>query len=164
MSIYSNLIASRIFSRLESYATERRLGSAVIEALIILDVERDLRRRPDVAFVSAERWPLEHALPEEGDWQIVPDLAVEVTSPNDLLAEVLAKVDEYFHYGVRQVWLVVSPERQVYVYDSPTKVRILSESDKLSGGELIPGFELPLAALFRRQPACEMPNQPVDPM
>ena len=133
-------------------------------ALLILDAERDLRRRPDVAFVSAERWPLDHALPEEGDWQIVPDLAVEVTSPNDLLAEVLAKVDEYFHYGVRQVWLVVSPERQVYVYDSPTKVRILSESDKLSGGELIPGFELPLAALFRRQPASEMPSQPVNPM
>jgi Uma2 family endonuclease len=55
-----------------------------------------------VAFVSTERWPLERPIPEDGDWEVVPDLAVEVTSSHDLWDEVLAKMHEYFEKGVRQ--------------------------------------------------------------
>jgi len=34
----------------------------------------------------------------------VPDLAVEVVSPSDRAAEVLAKVAEYLEAGTRLVW------------------------------------------------------------
>ena len=76
------------------------------EMLFVLDAEHNLRRRPDVAFVSTARWPLDRALPETGDWDVVPDLAVEVISPNDVFKDVLAKVREYFHYGVQVVWVI----------------------------------------------------------
>ena len=119
----------------------------------LVDAEHNLRRRPDVAFVSTARWPLDRALPETGDWEVVPDLAVEVISPNDVFKDVLAKVREYFHYGVQVVWVVAPEERQVYVYDSPTHVRILTGQDELTGGEVVPGFRLPLGQLFQHAAA-----------
>jgi len=148
-SIYSSLIAGRLLVDIDQAASPGRLGTTVLLALLMLDRENDLWRRPDVAFVSAERWPLERAIPEVGDWEVVPDLAVEVTSPHDVFADVLAKVHEYFDHGVRLVWVVVPEERQVYVYRSPTEVTILGSEQTLEC-DLLPGLRVPLAELFRR--------------
>lgn len=148
MGIYSVSLASALHIALGSFVRQRKLGRAIIEGLFILSARPDLRRRPDLAFVSAERWPLDRPLPETGDWEVIPDLAVEVVSPNDLYKEVLAKIEEYFRHGVRQVWLVQPSMRQVYVYDSPTQVRILAESDTLEN-TVVPGFVLAVAELFQ---------------
>src|SRR6266571_562405 len=149
MSAYATWLASRLHGRLCPYAEDKGIGTSVTEMLFVLDTERDLRRRPDVAFVSTARWPLDRALPETGDWEVVPDLAVEVISPNDIFKDVLAKVREYCHYGVQVVWVIAPEERQVYVYDAPTHVRILTGQDELTGGEVVPGFRIPLGHLFQ---------------
>lgn len=151
MSIYSIRIASRLQERMGPFAEEHRHGTVVTEAVFILDAERDLRRRPDVAFVSADRWPLDRELPEEGEWEVIPDLAVEVLSPNDLFLAVLAKLQEYFEVGVRQAWVVIPSARQVWVFDSPTQVRILTDADELDGGPLLSGFRLQVGSLFQRR-------------
>jgi len=153
MSAYATWLASRLHGRLWPYAEDKGLGTSVTEMLFVLDAEHNLRRRPDVAFVSTTRWPLDRALPETGDWDVVPDLAVEVISPNDVFKDVLAKVREYFHYGVQVVWVIAPEERQVYVYDAPTHVRILTGQDELMGGEVVPGFRLPLGQLFQHAAA-----------
>jgi Uma2 family endonuclease len=150
MSVYTTWLASRLHGRLWPYVEEHGLGTCVVEMLFILDAGRNLRRRPDVAFVSAGRWPLSREIPLTGDWDIVPDLAVEVLSPNDLFQDVLTKLQEYFQYGVQLVWAVVPEAQQVYVYDSPTHVRILTVRDTLTGGQVLPDFHLPLASLFQR--------------
>lgn len=153
MSCYASLIAKRILLPIEQVAATRSFGTAVIETLFILDEEANLRRRPDVAFVSAERWPVDREVSETGDWAVVPDLAVEVTSPYDLFASVLAKVREYFEHGVREVWVVSPEEQQVYVYRGATDVRILA-ADETLGTDLLPGLNVPLADVFRRSPAA----------
>ena len=152
MSAYATWLASRLHSRLGPYVWDKGLGVSVTEMLFVLDAEHDLRRRPDVALVSTTRWPLDRAVPRTGDWDVVPDLAVEVISPNDIFKDVLAKVREYFHYGVQVVWVIAPEEQQVYVYDSPTHVRILTGQEELMGGEVVPGFRMPLGQLF--QPAA----------
>lgn len=118
--------------------------------LFILDAQRDLRRRPDMAFISAQRWPMDRDLPSTGNWEVVPDMAVEVISPNDVFKDVLAKVREYFHYGVQLVWVISPEEQQIYVYESPTQVHILSVDDELNGDRVISGFRLTVASLFQR--------------
>jgi Uma2 family endonuclease len=135
---------------------EHGLGTCVMEMLFILEVERNLRRRPDVAFVSADRWPLDREIPTTGDWDIVPDLAVEVISPNDIFQDVITKLREYFHYGVQLAWAVVPEAQQVYVYDSPTQVRTLTVCDTLTGSIILPDFHLPLGSLFQRSPSTPM--------
>ena len=79
----------------------------------------------------------------------MPYLAVEVVSPNDLFQDVIAKMNEYFQVGVQQVWIIVPSQKQIHVYDSPTVSRILSETDELDGGTLLPGFRLPVAKVFQ---------------
>jgi Uma2 family endonuclease len=149
MSIYASWIASQLHIDMGSFARAGRLGTVVAEALFILDAINDLRRRPDVAFVSFQTWPPDRLIPKEGDWEVIPDLAVEVSSPNDRLGDVLAKVYEYFAFGVRKVWLVVPTRQLVLVFDSPTQVRILTAADELDGGNLLPGFRLPVVGLFQ---------------
>jgi Uma2 family endonuclease len=149
MSAYATWLASRLHGRLYPYVEDKGLGTSVAEMLFVLDAEHNLRRRPDVAFVSAARWPLDRALPGTGDWDVVPDLAVEVISPNAVFKDMLAKVREYFHYGVQVVWVIAPEEQQVYVYDSPVHVRILTVQDALTGGEVVPGFCTPLEHLFQ---------------
>jgi Uma2 family endonuclease len=159
MSAYASWIAGRLDHRLGPFAETHALGSVVPDTLFILDAERDLRRRPDVAYVSVERWPLGREIPYGGDWEVVPDLAVEVISPHDLFQAVIAKIREYFQVGVRQVWVIVPTEKQVYVYTSPTEVRILSSSDELDGGALLPGFRLSVATLFKTEMSATTPPQ-----
>ncbi len=145
MSTLASLIAATLHVHLGSFLLKQPYGRAWPETLFIIDEEADLRRRPDVAFVSKERWPLDKPIPKEGDWHVVPDLAVEVVSPNDRFQDVIAKMQEYFSYQVKQVWLVLPVQKQVYVYDSPTRVRILSLGDELDASPVVPGFRIPLA-------------------
>ena len=81
----------------------------------------------------------------------MPNLAVEVNSPRDTLKEVFAKLDEYFRHGVEQVWLIEPHSRKLCVYDSPTHVRILTDTDTLDN-TIVSGFALPVAELFQKVP------------
>ena len=147
MSTYATWVTSRLDQRLGPFVEEGRLGTVVTEALFILDRERNLRRRPDVAFVSTERWPLERLIPEAGDWEVVPDLAVEVVSPSDTMEEVLAKMHEYFEKGVRQVWIVVPMRQQVHGFDSPTRRASWRQLTNWTAGSCCPASDC-------RWPAC----------
>jgi Uma2 family endonuclease len=149
MSIYAVRVAGKLHIRLEQHAEAHRLGMTAQEGLFILDPVKDLRRRPDVAFVSAAKWPLDRPFPESGDWEIVPDLAIEVVSPNDVFQDVFNKMREYFQLGVKEVWIVLPIDREIYVYDSPTNPHVLTAADVLDGGALLPGLNLKVGSIFQ---------------
>lgn len=155
MGIYSVTVASRLVRKMGAFTDPRGLGEVVSEALFRLPLAEDehRNRRPDVAFVSYQRWPADRPLPVDANaWDIVPDLAVEVISPNDLAEEQIDKLHDYFRAGVRLAWVVYPKQRQVYVYESPTSVRILTDAETLDGGAVLNGFTLPLASLFAPSP------------
>lgn len=58
------------------------------------------------------------------------------------------RVDRLKREFAKLVWIVYPKHQLVHVYESPTALRGLSRSDRLTGGNVIPGFELPLAELF----------------
>ena len=151
MSVLATRIANRLGRRLGTFVEDSRLGTAEVEMLFLLDEAEDLQRRPDVALVSFERWPSDRAVPDdEAAWDVVPDLAVEVVSPTDRDEAGLAKVREYFAAGVRLVWKVYPRQRVVHVFESFAAIRVLTRADDLDGGPVVPGFRLPLAALFEQ--------------
>ncbi len=123
-------------------------GSLAPEALFLLDDSRRLRRRPDLAFISTERWPLDKPAPSEAAWDVIPDLAIEIISPTDMIDDLMSKIEEYFAVGVRLVWVIHPKYRKLYAYQSPTNVQILDQNDTLSGGEMISGFSMPLSKIF----------------
>jgi Uma2 family endonuclease len=148
MSARETGIASRILRLMGGEALTQ--GEAYVEMLFQIDPDNDLQRRPDVAFVSFARWPEGEPVPTTNAWEVVPDLAVEVVSPTNGFNEILTKVDDYLRCGVRLVWVVLPLFERVYVYTSPTAVRILTRDDALDAGDVITGVRIPLAAMFRR--------------
>ncbi|MFN0122219.1 MAG: Uma2 family endonuclease [Blastocatellia bacterium] len=104
-------------------------------------------RLPDVAFISRERMPATGE--PEGRWEIVPDLAVEIISPNDVYEKVLTKVLEYLEAGVRQVWLVAPEQQMITLFRSPTELQVFTASQTLTCEDLLPGFRCELRELFR---------------
>lgn len=144
-------IASLLVESIGPFARSNRLGRVVTEVLFVLDEGPLLRRRPDFAYVSGERWPINRRIPREAAWDVIPDLAVEITSPTDLIDDLMDKIDEYFAAGVRRVWVIYSKQSKVYDYDSPTRVRVLQLGDELDGGTILPGFRMPLTQLFETE-------------
>jgi len=100
----------------------------------------------DAAFVSSERMQSVQNLDKFVPF--APDLAVEVLSKGNTVAEINEKIALYFAAGSRQVWVVNPRRRTVAVYRSPSEARVLGEQDTLEGGDVLPGFELRLSELF----------------
>ena len=144
-------IANVLLGFLIPFARAQNLGRVRGEMLFNFAAVNK-QRRPDVAFVSYQRWPKAEPVPDTNAWDVVPELAVEVISPTETMVEVLAKVREYFHVGAQLVWLVLSSERLGYVYHSPTQIQVLTHADTLSGEAVVPGFQMPVATLFEDMP------------
>ncbi|HEU5116831.1 MAG TPA: Uma2 family endonuclease [Isosphaeraceae bacterium] len=147
--MFSTLVGLRLCEQIASHVEPRRLGVVIFKALFILDASRPLLLRPDVAFVSAERWPLDRLIPEIGDWEVIPDLAIEVMSPNDVELDVQQKLKEYLAAGVKQVWHVRPLVRNVMVYRSLRDVKIFTAADQIEAENLLPGLRIDLGPIFR---------------
>ena len=103
-------------------------------------------RMPDVSFVHADRVG---QFPTRGWLDVPPDLAVEVVSPTDSASLVQLKAHDYIRAGVPLVWVVFPESRTVEVRRAgSTTIEVLSETDTLSGGDVLPGFSVAVSELF----------------
>jgi Uma2 family endonuclease len=151
MSILATRVSSNVHGYLRYYLHGNPVGEAVMEGLFHLPLPVDRNRRPDVAFVSAQTIAAAPAqLGSENAWSVLPELMVEVVSPNDLAEEIMERIGEYFTAGTRLIWVIYPTQRLVYVYESPEQVRILSDARELDGGAVLPGFRIAVASLFPR--------------
>ena len=159
MGAHEIWLATELVVYLRNFARQHQLGRAVQEMLFDFTAMVQRKRRPDVAFVSYERWPQQRPVPHAEAWEVVPNLVVEVISPSDKGNDILDKVAEYFRMGVECVWVIFIFQKLVYIYESPTQVRILTHADELYGEPVLPHFRLPLATLFEDIEAAEPPQQ-----
>jgi len=111
-----------------------------------LATDPDTVRAPDVAFVRRER--VLAAGRVTGYWSGAPDLVVEVISPNDLYTEVEEKVAECLEHGARLVFVLNPRRRTVAVHRPDRPLRTLTVDDTLDGEDVVPGWTLPVRALF----------------
>ncbi len=140
-------VAVRIARLLDEYVEAHDLGvCGTAEPGFVLQRAPDVVRAPDVSFVAKARIP-EAGIPA-AYWPGPPDLAVEVVSPSDRLADVHGKIAEYFAAGTRLVWLVEPAARVVYAYRSQHDVQVIGGGGELTGGEVLPGFRCPVRRLF----------------
>lgn len=141
----SGWVSGRVFSRLERFVDDRHLGWAFPpETGFVLFNDRATVRSPDAAFVRSDRLRTLSG----GFVPLAPDLAVEVLSPSDRLADALAKVKMYLDAGVLLVWLVDPLSQTVTIFRpnaTPTKLGV---GDTLDGGDVLPGFTVPVAEIF----------------
>jgi Uma2 family endonuclease len=150
MSVRAVKVAARLVTLLNFFAGPRHLGEAYTEMLIQLPLpdDEDRNRRPDVCFVSAAKLAADTS-EDANAWDIIPDLAIEVTSPTDRAENQREKIQEYLQLGVRCVWVVYPKLGIVDVYESSGSYRTFGPGGILPGDPILPGLELQLDELFR---------------
>lgn len=105
-----------------------------------------LVQKPDTSFVAKGRLPNDKT--PKGDIDIVPDLVVEVVSPNDGYEEMSTRIADFKAAKTRLIW-VISPEtRTVLVRRADGTCAELDETGTLSGEDVLPGFTCAVIELF----------------
>lgn len=120
-----------------------------------------LVRMPDVSFI---RWDSvdnpDDIEDPDGAWlEHPPDLAVEVLSPSNTRKEMAIKLEEYAQAGVKLVWYVDPERKEVDVYPKGrAKGKTTFGVDgTLDGGDVLPGFTLPVARIFEKRAPAKQP-------
>jgi Uma2 family endonuclease len=125
------------------FVREHRLGVVGTgEAGFRLASDPDTVRAPDAWFVRAGRVPTGKA--GEKFFAGPPDLAIEVLSPSDRYKDVMAKVRDYLAAGTPLVWVIDPMGRTAGAFGPGMVARLLDEDGVLDGGDVLPGFALPL--------------------
>ncbi len=142
---------------LDAFVLAHELGELYFETTFILPTADPTNwvegsRVPDIMFYSGRR--IADYKANHPDWRkipfpLVPDLVIEIISPNDRLSETDEKMDAYLADGVRLIWQI-DPQRRKAIVFSPDaeQPHYLKTGDVLDGGDILPDFRLPLAELF----------------
>jgi Uma2 family endonuclease len=140
-------VMSNVSYALQAHVRANALGTILDgDPGIFLRHNPDRVRAPDVCFIARERMPASEI--PRGYLDLVPDLIVEIISPNDTAAEVEQKVEEWLREGARLVWAVYPDTRSVVAYHGLASVRIFTENETLAGEDVLPGFAVPVAEFF----------------
>ena len=141
-------IAINVTLPLAQHVRAHNLGTVyAAETGFRLAADPDTVRAPDVAFIRRDR--VEAVGDVQGYWPGAPDLAVEVISPSDTYTEVEEKLFDWLDAGARLVIAVNLRQHTVTVYRSRADIVHLTEDDTLDGGDVVPGWSLPVREVFR---------------
>jgi len=99
------------------------------------------------SFIPAEQY-LHVGWNHEGYFPEVPRLVVEVISPSETATDVDEKRQDYLTGGARRVWSIYPLRHTVHIHDATAPTRVLHIDDTLTDDDLLPGFALPLRAIF----------------
>lgn len=142
-------LAVKIARYLDEFAEGRGQGEVTSECGYFPPDTRYTLLLPDVAYQRFDRLP---DPPPEGYVPQMPDLAVEIQSPTDSLRKMLRKAQAYLENGTALVWLVQPKRRGVEVCrlreDAGIQSEFFGPGDRLSGEDILPGFELEISNLF----------------
>ncbi|NOT62586.1 MAG: Uma2 family endonuclease [Acidobacteria bacterium] len=136
-------VCGRIFAKLVLYLVANPIGRLYPEASFQIGSRE---RVPDLAFLAVARIPLEGE--PKTKWFIVPDIAIEVISPTDLVYKVREKLNDYLDAGVKQVWQVTPEDQTITIYRSHTNIIAFPDDSELVCEDLLPGFRCRLSDIF----------------
>ena len=140
-------IVMNLGGALRNFIRPRRLGRLVgSDSGMVLERDPDTVREPDIAFISAQKLPLNVRL--SGYYEGAPDLVVEIVSPSDGLREIYHKARMWISFGVLLVWVVNPDNHAIEVHRPNQPFLSLTENDILDGGEVLPGFNYPVRDVF----------------
>jgi Uma2 family endonuclease len=150
VSYLSSFTAGRVFNRVSAHVEARNLGWVSPEGTSYRCFPDDPGkvRRADAAFHALDRMTAALAT-TEGHCTVVPDLVVEVVSPNDLAYEVAEKQSEWTEAGAKLVWVIHPARQTIHAYRPDGTVTLFNRTDTLTAEPVLPGFRVPVADLFR---------------
>ena len=109
----------------------------------------DKVRAPDASFVEFARLP-EGGLTDESIPPIIPNLVVEILSKSNRRGEMQRKLEDYFNAGVQLAWYIDPKKKTATIYTAIDEYQEIGPDGVLSGGSILPGFEVKLADVFAK--------------
>lgn len=106
-------------------------------------------RMPDVGWISIDRWQQLSESELHSLSPICPDFVIELRSATDSLKKLQAKMLEWIDNGCQLAWLIDPTTHKAYIYRANGSIEIIdSFQQKISGENVLPGFELDLQLLI----------------
>ena len=107
--------------------------------------EPDTILAPDVSFIAQERLA---GMAWDEYVSVIPDLVIEVVSPSERRTHLQRKLRMYLQTGVRVVLFISERQRTITVHRPGMEAVVLREWDQLRVDDVLPGFDLPVVAVF----------------
>lgn len=141
------IVTGNVAAILGSYILQNKLGRSYgAETGFLIERGPDTVLAPDAAFMRQDRIDAiggcRSFVPE------APALAIEVASPGDTVEEVDTKMRSWLKAGSKLAWILNPRGRTVTIYRALDDIQVLTEQDTLTGENVVPGFECPVAELF----------------
>jgi Uma2 family endonuclease len=143
---YESMLAILIGGRILAYLDTHDVGT-IAGADSMMELFPGHVRAPDVCVTLWERYP-GGSVPDDPIPPVVPNLVVEVLSRSNTRAEMRRKLHDYFTSGVQLVWYIDPRTRTARAHTAEEQFVEFDEKGSLSGGEVLPGFDLSLAEVF----------------
>lgn len=137
-------IVMRFGSRLHVFVEDHNLGYVEVEVRYRTSDDDTNTRQPDLSFFAEPNTP---AI-KRGPVMRLPDLALEVKSPDDTFIKMREKAIYYLKNGTRLVLLLFPDRQQIEIHTSDNPVRTLGIEDTLDGGDVLPGFTIAVKDIF----------------
>jgi Uma2 family endonuclease len=131
-----------LLESINQFARPRRLGITLPEARFI---SRRWAPVPDVVFYRRERIRVRRA---PADFTEPPDLAIEIVSPEQKLADLLKKCVDYVARGTAVALIVEPKEESVLIFRPGQPLVVLQGDERINLDDVLPGFELTVLQLF----------------
>ena len=132
-------ICLEIGALLREFVKPRKLGRVFSnDSGVITERDPDSMRGPDVGYYSYGSVPAGEV--SDDYFEVVPELAIEVVSPDDVWPRILEKVAELLDAGVKVVCVADPRNKSVQVHRSNRPVESLNENDDLAFPDVLPGF------------------------
>ena len=145
--VMHEFVTFRFALRFGNFVEQNNLGVVIGGAGIYIEQDPDTVRAPDCAFVSHER--IVAPLPDRGYVAgLIPDLAVEVISPDYPTAEAEARAQMWLEAGVRLALLAYIATKEIVAYHDDGTVQRFGIDDTLTCEPVLAGFTCPVADIF----------------
>ncbi len=129
-----------------NYTRKRKKGYVCSnDTGLILDRDPDSVRGPDVAlYLESKKYDALEAKYSS----LLPNLTVDVRSPNDRHSKMLRRVNKFLQKGVAMAWLIDPEEQTVTVY-LPNQTPVVLEGDEeVTGFGVLPDFSCKASEFF----------------
>jgi Uma2 family endonuclease len=140
---------SRILGHLFIWNENNSLGE-VFDSSAGFTLPNGAVRSPDVSWIKAEKWAALSQADKERFAPVCPDFIVEIRSKSDDIKYLQNKMNEYIDNGTQLGWLIDRFDNKAYVYNAGKTMLVHDTlSLRLSGEDVLPGFELDLGAFIQ---------------
>jgi Uma2 family endonuclease len=137
------LIVGNIVFALKTYVNATKQGRVVIEVSAKDPNDKQNVRQPDVSYYADASRPITR----KGATPQMPDLAIEIQSPDDTIKSLRDKAAYYLSKNVSMVWLIFPSKRLLEIY-TPDEQEVLTVTDTLTDLSLLPSFALNVSDVF----------------